>query len=287
MVRVGLIGIACAGLGVGLCACENGSTGARSNSKSVFSMLDTVPSPAQASLWAVDPYDADKRQRGILLLSNAPFGGEPVYVDLYEAALQDPDAGVRMSAIHGIAMHGNPAQVPLLVPFLKDPDYLVRWTTARALQRLHNPVAVKPLIDRLDSGVETEYDVRASVATALGQYAERRVVQALIASLRDPSLLVTHASSKSLHTLTGQDIGDNPRVWTKWLGETETPFANRLAYEYPVFERDKRWYEWLVPFYEPPNEKPGAPVGMASATSAESARTDEKTESTPENSRSQ
>lgn len=268
-------------------ACESGTAGANPNTTSVFSMVNTMPTPAEAALWAVDPYDADKRQRGILLLVNAPFGGEPIYVDLYETALTDEDAGVRISAIRGLALHGKPDQVPLIVPFLKDDDWMVRWEAARALQRLHNPVAVRPLIERLDSSVEPEIDVRAAEATALGQYAERRVVQALIAALRDPSLLVTHAASKSLHTLTGQDIGDDPRVWTMWLGETKEPFADRLAYEYPVFHRDRRWYEWLMPFYQPPNETPAAPVGMASATTPESAQSTEKPEATTENGRSQ
>jgi hypothetical protein len=252
----------------------------------VFSAINSIPSPAEASRWAVDPYDADRRQRGILLLANAPFGGERVYLDLYEVALQDPDSGVRLSAIRGLALHGLPEHAPMIVPFLKDGDRLVRWEAARALQRIHRPDAVRPLMDRLDPSVEAEMDVRAAAATALGQYAERRVVQALIASLRDPSLLVTHAAHASLRTLTGQDQGDDPRVWTKWLADTEAPFAGRVAFEYPVFHRSKRWYEWVIPFYRPPNETPGSPVGMAGATGPAATTDGEKAEPTPENDRS-
>jgi hypothetical protein len=234
----------------------------------------------------VDPYDADRRQRGILLLANAPFGGERVYLDLYEVALGDPDSGVRLSAIRGLALHGLPEHAPMIVPFLEDGDRLVRWEAARALQRIHHPDAVRPLMERLDPSVEAEMDVRAAAATALGQYAERRVAQALIASLRDPSLLVTHAAHGSLRTLTGQDQGDDPRVWTKWLADTEAPFAGQQAFKFPVFHRNKRWYEWVIPFYRPPNETSTVPVGMASATGPAATTSGENVEPTPENDRS-
>lgn len=266
--------------------CDTGSKGARSDPKSILSALNTLPTPADAARWAVDPYDADKRQRGILLLANAPFGGELVYVDLYEAALDDPDSGVRLSAIRGLALHGAPRHAPLIAPFLTDGDRLVRWEAARALQRIHNPEVVKPLIDRLDQAIEPDFDVRAAAATALGQYPERRVAQALIAALRDPSLLVNDAAERSLHTLTGQSFGYDAREWTKWLAASDAPFAGRLAFEYPVFHRDKRWYEWLIPFYRPPNETPGSPVGMASAAPPEAAKPATSPEDTTENSRS-
>lgn len=285
--RVGM----CSALGVSVAcassACQNGSKGANPNTKSVFSALNNIPTPEEAARMAVDPYDADKRQRGILLLANAPFGGERVYVELYEAALSDEDSGVRLSAIRGLMLHGTPEDALRIAPFLEDDDRLVRWEAARALQRIHNPEVVKPLMDRLDRELEPEYDIRASAATALGQYAERRVVQALIASLRDPSLLVTQKAAKSLHTLTGQELQDDPRDWTKWLADAKEPFAGRLEYEYPVFSRDRRWYEWLIPFYRPQGETPGEPVGMASANAANTREPDATTEGPSDTGRSQ
>ena len=56
------------------------------------------PDPAEAARWAADPYDPDKRQKGMLLLANAPWGGDPVYLRFYESALADADAGGRATA---------------------------------------------------------------------------------------------------------------------------------------------------------------------------------------------
>jgi len=270
-----------------MCACASVATGCYQQTKknqgatSVFSVMDPVPTPDQAARWAIDPYSPDNRQRGILLLANAPFGGEQVYVDLYKSALNDKDSGVRLAGIRGLALHGTPDCAPLIVPFLEDDDRLVRWEAASALQRIHWDGAVKPLIDRLNPQVELEIDVRGAAATALGQYSERRVLNALIQALRDPSLLVTYNAEQSLHTLTGQNFGDDPKAWTRWLADTQTPFAGQLAYTYPVFHRDRRWYEWLWPFYQNPNEVPAAPVGMASAQAEKREDSDAPAEPVP------
>ncbi len=251
-----IIGVMCAGAGAAVFGCAE-QTRKNQNARSVFSVIDPIPTPDVAAQWAISPYDADKRQRGILLLANAPFGGERVYVDLYKSALSDPDSGVRLAAIRGLALHGTPDSAPLIVPFLEDDDRLVRWEAAGALQRIHWDGAVEPLIERLDPAVEMEIDVRGAAATALGQYPERRVLNALIQALRDPSLLVTHAASQSLHILTGEDFGDNPKAWTRWLADAKSPFAGQQAFIYPVFHRSKRWYEWFMPFMSPPNEVAG------------------------------
>ena len=238
-----------------------GLKGADSSSHSVFSMF-SPPSPQTAAAWAIDPYDADKRQRGILLLANEPWGGEKVYLDLYIAALNDGDAGVRISAIKALGLHGDPADAPLIAERLSSEDHLERWTAANALQRLHNPEVVPTLLEHLDPKKEQEFDVRASVATALGQYPEGRVVDGLIPALDDMNLLVNIEADKSLHTLTGQEFGQDVRAWVEWTKEADNLFAGQLPYTYPVFQRDKTMLEWVLPFMQPPNEVAAAPAGM-------------------------
>ncbi|MCC6677621.1 MAG: HEAT repeat domain-containing protein [Phycisphaerales bacterium] len=220
------------------------------------------PTPAQAAEWAIDKYDADKRYRGTLILANQPFGGEPVYMELYLDNIKDPDASVRGAATRAIANHGRPDQVPLLVERLKDEDRLVRQEAARGLQRLHNPVAINPLIAAIDENKETDVDVRAEAAHALGQYADNKVVQALIAALNDSNLAVNRNTLLSLRTLTGQDFGYDRRAWIDWYDSTKDTFAARGVYTYPAFHRDKNLSEYIPFVPPPPNEPTAVPVGL-------------------------
>ncbi len=254
-------------------------------SESILAIMPAPPSPAQAAAWAGDPYDPDKRFRGTVLLSNAPWGGESVYLRLYRAQLgaipdtePDADPSVRAAAAFALGLHGSPDDAPTIAKLLTDNDRLVRVTAVRALQRIHNPVVIPALIDRTKAGgldaradadeehkPELDPDIRAEAADALGQYPDDRVYQALVSALSDDRFVVTAAARKSLKTLTGQDFADDRRAWLAW-GETPTPFAARSTYVYPTFSREKGWLEYL-PFFPAParNEVPGSPVGLASS----------------------
>lgn len=231
------------------------------NAKGILDLVSR-PSPAQATAWALDQDNADRRYQGTLLLANAPFAGEDVYLDLFIDNLGDPDPAVRSAAARGLAHHGRPEHVPLLVGALRDDEVLVRTEAARALQRIHSPQAVRPLIDRLDEEVEESREVRAACAHALGQYAEPRVLAALAASLRDTSLAVNQSALEALRYLTGQDFGLDQRAWLAYLDESSDPFVGKLAYEYPRFERDKRWIEYMPLVPPAPNEPASQPAGM-------------------------
>ena len=251
----------------GGCASEL-DTKRAAQTESIFGLF-APPKPAEAAAWSQDPYDADKRYRGTNLLANAPFGGEDVYVRMYASKLgappatePDPDPGVRGIAARALGMHGDPASADLILPLLKEKDKNVRLEAARALQRIHNPKTVEPLMPLLLPKAEPEADVRSEVAIGLGQYAERRVVQTLVGALDDDSLLVTTNVRRSLETLTGKDFGEDQRAWLKWLGETQDIFVERKAFMYPVFQRDKYWYEYLPFVPPPPNEISGTPIGL-------------------------
>ncbi len=220
------------------------------------------PSPSEAAAWALDKYDADKRERGLRLLGTATFGGEDLYLRLYRDRLTDPAPGVRLSAVRALANHGTPDDVPLILARLEDDDAQVRREAARGLQRLSNPVAIDPLLRLTSEEREVEPEVRAEAAEALGQYAESRVVEGLVAALDDRNLAVNHAALRSLRTLTGQDFGYDRRAWVPWLSSEQRLFAARSQYVYPVFQRAKAWYEYIPLFPPPPNEPAASPAGL-------------------------
>lgn len=231
--------------------------------ESILGPIFAQPSPIDAARWAVDPYDADKRARGTLLLANAPFGGGEPYLKIYRQHLSDEGPLVRAVAARALGMHGEPTDAELLVPLTSDGVSQVRFESVRSLQRLHNPAVVGRLIELLRPDKETDAAIRAEAACALGQYAEPRVLDALIAALADDNLVVVANAHDSLTTLTGRDdLEEDRRAWVDWARDVREPFSGRRAYAYPVFERDKRWLDYLPFMPAVPNEVAGKPQGM-------------------------
>lgn len=261
-------------------ACSRETVDRAASSNSILAAL-APPSPAEAARDMVDPYSPDKRYHGTLLIANAPWGGEEVYTKIYaDMAANDPDLGVRAVAASALGMHGTPEHVPIILPLLKEKDRRVRLSAVRALQRLHNPVAIEELIpltrlpsrrvvelaggrmEVVETPGESDKDVRAEACTALGQYAEPKVLQALINATDDDDLIVSRAATTSLRTLTGQNFTDDRTAWAKWARDNKTPFAGRQTYQYPIFEREKYFWEYIPLVPNPPNEKPGSPAGL-------------------------
>ena len=248
-------------LSAGGCGLElSGGSGALEQ-ETIFSIW-SPPDPAEAARWAADPYDPDKRQKGMLLLANAPWGGESVYLRFYENALADEDAGVRATACLALGRHGDPDQAPLIAERLTDSDQIVRREAAHALQRLHNPLVVQPLLRAADQRNESDSETRAAAVTALGQYPDARVVQILIASLQDQRLLVNQSALASLPVLTGQDFGYDVGAWVQWSADSDDLFAGRGSYVYPVYRRNPKLWELFIPWMHPPNETASTPVGL-------------------------
>ncbi len=218
--------------------------------------------PAEAAMMALDEEDPDRRFRGTMLLANAPWGGEEVYLVLYRDYIEDSEPNVRAAAARALGNHGNPADAALLAAALEDPEPMVRLEAAQALQRLHAPDAVPAMLRRLRRDAEPDPDIRAELAHGLGQYAQRRVLDELVGAMNDRSLRVIHNASLSLKTLTGQDFGYDHRAWARWVAETSDPFAARSAYVYPAFYREKFFLEYLPFTREPPNEQASSPAGM-------------------------
>lgn len=233
-------------------------------------LIEQGSTPLEQAQMATNPYDANERYLGTLGLANQDFAGEAVYIRLFETNIKDVDPMVRSAAIRGLANHGEPRHVGTILPSLTDANPLVRVEAARGLQRLHHTDAIEPLIVATREpdvrtrsvAAEAEAHIRAEAATALGQYAEHRVLRALIAALDDPDLAVNRAAQASLRTLTGQDFGIDRVAWQAWESSAEDPFAARQLYVYPVYSRRQRLYEYIPLVPRPPNERPGPPTGM-------------------------
>ncbi len=74
------------------CACLSGCISQEDRSQmaqadSILAPIFKSTTPADAAAWAADPYDPDKRARGMNLLANAPFGSADVYVNMYRERL--------------------------------------------------------------------------------------------------------------------------------------------------------------------------------------------------------
>jgi len=221
------------------------------------------PTPAEAARMMADPFDADKRYKGVTWISNAPWGGADIYVRVYREMVTNDkeDPGVRAVAARALGFHGTPQDAVLILPLLKNDDKRVRQTTARALQRLCNPEVIPALVPMVDPLVEPDHDTRQAVVCALGMYPDERAMAALIAGLNDDDLAVSRTSRQSLRVVTGTDQGEDPKAWIAWATSDKSPFAGQTKYLYPNFWRAKHWWEFLPLVPPPPNEPSSTPIG--------------------------
>lgn len=218
-----------------------GGNASASSDKSILAGLvpgfDT-PSPGAAARDAFNVYDADKRRRSVVLLSNASWGGEAPYLKTYRLLVDDPDPTVRAAAIAALGRWGDPTDVPALGRLLDEKNEssdLVRWEAAKALQRIHDEKAIAPLAQALITDIDA--DVRQASAMALGQYPSRRAFDALVGGLDDDDFAVVTASAESLKTLTGQDYADDGERWWQWAKDNPNIFADKQTYYYPQYHK--------------------------------------------------
>jgi len=229
--------------------------------------------PKQAALMAVDQYNADERRTGVTLLANSPFGGAPEYLAMYRNyVLEDRDPLVRAASIKALARFGNPDDAIVISQWLDRRDEQssqVRRAAASALQRLHNTVVVSTLLRSLRDSDEGG-QVRSSVATALGQYAEDQVFMGLVASLQANDLAINLSAAQSLHSLTGQVFGTDWDAWFEWreivVASGQDIFASMCVYEYPTYQHESRWWDRLTFWERRIHEKPDAPAGLKKAS---------------------
>lgn len=257
----------CAALG----GCGGLEVDSNAQGDGLFDILFTPRQLTDIVADAQDPFDPDRRARGMLALSTTSAGSDPAYVSLYVENMRDPDASVRAAACKALGRHGSAEHLPLIIDTLtNDKDVGVRVQAATTLQRIHGPEAIEPLLAciRQPEGassrikVEEFSEVRAAAALALGQYRDQKVLQGLVAALNDQRLAVNRSALTALRTLTGQDFGYDARPWADWLKNNPKPFAAATVFEYPSYSRDRTWMEYLPFVPRPPNEPSATPAGM-------------------------
>jgi hypothetical protein len=232
---------------------------------SSFAESFNPPTPLQAAQWAVDTNNPENQRRGIALLASAPWGGAEAYVRLYRLYIEEnTDPLVKAFAIRALGRHGDANDALLIGKQLDSPFRIVRFEAAKASQRLHLPAAADLLWPKLINENE-DPEVRAEIALALGHYPNDAVFQALVAALDQRELAVNAAALDSLQTLTGQDLGLDPKTWLAWEASTTQVFLRDERFLYPTYTRDKRFLDYLLFWIPLSFENPGLPVGTSIA----------------------
>lgn len=251
-----------------LSAVALGATGCVTDDFQDLGEVFTPKTPREAALEALDPHNPDLRREGVVLLANAPFGGADIYMEMYRDYVEnETDPLVRAAAITALGRHGQPSDAIVIVPWIDSRvtrSTNVRWTAAKALQRLHNPEVVSPMI-RVIMSQDDDGEVKAAVATALGQYPEDNVFQALLVALDDRRLAVNLNAAESLSLMTGQAWGMDRVAWKRWYDSLEKPslaFEGHRDYMYPTYSRDKAWFEYIAFWIQESHEEPSQPAGL-------------------------
>ncbi len=227
-----------------------------------FTEKFSPPSPFQAAVWASDFNDPGLQRRGVILLSNATFGGERTYVDLYRVlSTESSDPLVQAAGIRALGRWGSPEDAVVIADQLENEYRQVRLEASIALQRIHEESVEDRIWRRLVDESEDEA-IRIELAIALGQYPTDSAFQALAMTLEDRSLAMNLAAADSLRVLTGRDFGIDGPAWLSWYDSTKTPFAQVEIFLYPTFERPITFFEKLA-FWDPTVfEKPAPPRGL-------------------------
>ena len=235
----------------------------------IFSGFDQT-SPFEAAVWAADFNNPGRQRQGVVLLSNAGFGGEEAYLELYRTlASESRDPLVRAAAIRALGRWGDGDDAQLIAGQLGSIYEQVRLESAIALQRIHEPAVEDRLWRRLVMPDEEEA-IRIELAIALGQYASDASFQALCLALDDRSLAINLAAADSLRVMTGRDFGLDAPVWLSWYDaarrSSDDPFATGETYLYPTFQREIGFVESLAFWRDTSFEKPAIPRGLTPRT---------------------
>ena len=220
------------------------------------------PSPLEAATWANDFNDPGKQRRGVVLISNAPFGGAEPYLALYRVLVEeDSDPLVKAAAVRALGRWGEPDDAKIIAGQLENDYDQVRLEAAQALQRIHETSVEGVIWRRLVDEDELE-EIRVELAIALGQYPSDASFQALLVALDDRSLALNLAAVDSLRVLTSEDWGLDAQRWLAWYDSASKPFKEQETFLYPTFERKITFFERLV-FWDPVRfEQPSVPRGL-------------------------
>ena len=173
--------------------------------------------------------DADLRREGVLMLGEGEAAGWKATPEILEImAIGDTEAQVRAAAVGVLVRIDEKERLPdVLAKTSQDVSALVRLESVAGLSSGGDDGSMNLLVNMLNR--DTESEIRGRAAAALGNYPNRRSVQALIAALDDDDFGVIYQAEQSLRKLTGKDFSDDARRWNEWLIGTEDPFVKSAA----------------------------------------------------------
>ena len=169
----------------------------------------------------------DERREAVNWLSTGPRSSSDAITKLLGTIVRgDPDPTVRAAAARALGTSINPNAVEPLVGACSDPNEFVRLDAIRSLSGKTGDNAKRALMVRLT--VDNDPQVRAVAAASLSSFRDRRVLDALIESLRDPDFAVGFNAEHSLILMTGQSFDYDADAWIRWLATVPAdgnPFA--------------------------------------------------------------
>ncbi len=173
--------------------------------------------------------DADLRREGVLMLGEGEAAGWKATPEILAImAIGDTEPQVRAASVGVLFRIGEKERLPdVLAKASQDVSALVRLESVAGLSQGGDDSSRNLLLNLLNR--DTESEIRGRAAEALGNYPNRRAVQALIAALDDDDFGVIYHAQQSLRKLTGKDFADDARLWNEWFISTKEPFAESGA----------------------------------------------------------
>ena len=144
---------------------------------------------------ALESRDPDLRRSAAFALGNIR---DARVIEPLTRAVRDSDPEVRRWAMLGLGRNADPDSIPVLVNCLRETGQAERRTAAEALVMVGLP-AVPALIEALGHSDRVQRtEAGCAAAGALGRVADVRAVEALIHTLRSPSLSLRMAAARAL-----------------------------------------------------------------------------------------
>ncbi len=136
---------------------------------------------------------------------------------LVAAIRSETDPLIRAEIIRTLGDYPDPAADPVLKAALNDPDADVRIAACEAWGKCGNAQAAELLAPILSTDVSQ--DVRLAAARALGKIKDPQAVAALGDALTDSDPAMQYRAVLSLKEITGQDLGNNVERWRQYVKE--------------------------------------------------------------------
>jgi hypothetical protein len=191
---------------------------------------------------ALESDDADQRREAVVRIAESRYvTGENAFYVLDAVARTDPVVQNRCIAIRALAGYSDDRPVATLLKIWQanpgddqalPADNDIRWETALAFQSLERKGVlagdqrdmVRDLfVEMLDTGPTR--NVRIVAAEALGSFKDRKVLNALIATVRNRDFAIADRAERSLIALTGITHNYDADAWANWVANTQDPFA--------------------------------------------------------------